>query len=156
MWPLKWPKLGLKKKKKKRCLEFFVCCWGEGEPAGETGVFRAAQQTADQTSSGHRAAGGDQVNRIFRFPKRAGETKNKRRCRVTDFDNLVVFFVCSKGPSVNKEQPSRRSTVRWVCTGYFSSGLLATNAQIELICDSIIESGDRFFYFYFFVQESPP
>lgn len=36
-------------------------CAGKREPTAETGVFRAAQQTADQTSSGLQTAGGGQV-----------------------------------------------------------------------------------------------
>lgn len=35
---------------------------GKGEPTAETGVFRAAQQTADQTSSGLQPAGGGHVS----------------------------------------------------------------------------------------------
>lgn len=36
-------------------------CAGQREPAGETCVFRAAQQAAEQTTPERGTAGGDQV-----------------------------------------------------------------------------------------------
>jgi len=39
-----------------------MCCAGEGQPAGEAAVLRAAGEAAEQTTPGHRAAGGDQVH----------------------------------------------------------------------------------------------
>lgn len=66
---------------------------GKGEPADESGVLRAAQQAADQTTSGHRTAGGDQVWHTVCLMS---------RCYVTHvLCVMCCFLFAPKGPSVS-------------------------------------------------------